>query len=81
MTVAGAPGIRESPRSKRVAATWLARLDDLETVLTEENLAFLGARLEVPNFDAVPPATLRANREALLREIAVAKAFFGELAD
>ena len=80
VTLAGRPGLEKSARAKRVAKTWLARLDDLEAVLAEDNLAALGAQLQVPNFDAVPPETLRANRKGLLAEIAAAKKFFRELA-
>lgn len=63
-----------------MAREWLARLVDLETVLQASNLAYLGARLDTPTFDAVPPATLMSNREALLAEIATAKAYFERLA-
>jgi hypothetical protein len=76
----GHPGVSRSPRSRRIAATWLARLNDLESVLAPENLAYLGAKLEIPNFDAVPAETLRKNRDDLLKEIAVAKAFFAAFA-
>jgi hypothetical protein len=81
VTIEDRPGIEKSVRSRRVAATWLARLEDLETVLEEENLAYLGAGLEVPNFDAVPTETLRKNRENLLKEIQFAEKFFRELAE
>jgi hypothetical protein len=74
------PGIEKSPRARRIARTWLARLEDLERVLAEENLPSLGATLEAPNFDAVPAATLRKNRKGLLEEIRVAKEFFAGLA-
>lgn len=79
VTLQGRPGIETSARSRHVAATWLARLEDLETVLEEENSTYLGAALEVPNFDAVPSETLRANREELLDEIGGAKEFFRKL--
>ncbi len=80
VTLKNRPGIQKSARSRRIATTWLARLDDLETVLEQENLAYLGAKLEIPNFDAVPVETLRKNRQDLLREIEVAKEFFKGLA-
>ena len=62
--------------ARRIAAEWLARLRDLETVLDEANMDYLGSKLEVPTFDAVPKETLVDNREAVLEEIATAKAFF-----
>ena len=80
VTLKNRPGIEKSPRSRRIASTWLARLQDLETVLEEENLAYLGAKLEIPNFDAVPVETLLNNRQDLLSEIQVAKEFLRGLA-
>jgi hypothetical protein len=80
LTLKNQPGIEKSARAKRVAQTWLARLEDLERVLDEQNLPHLGALLEVPNFDAVPLETLRKSREELLREIQVAEEFFRGLA-
>lgn len=81
VTLKDRPGIAQSQRSKRVARAWLGRLQDLETVLAEENLPFLAARLSAPEFDAVPAETLAKNRQDLLREIRVAKAFFAALAE
>ena len=80
VTLKDRPEIERSTRSKRVAENWLARLEDLELVLAEENSAYLGAALEIPNFDAVPSETLQTNRVDLLEEIGVAKAFFRTLA-
>ncbi len=76
VTLAHRPGIGESAQAKRVARTWVARLEDLERVLAEENLDFLAARLAFPDADAVPRETLVRNREALLEEVRSSKAFF-----
>jgi hypothetical protein len=80
VTLKGRPGIEKSPRSKRIARTWLSRLEDLERLLDEDNLPSLATTLEVPNFDAVPMETLRTSRPDLLREIGTAKEFFAERA-
>jgi hypothetical protein len=74
------PGIATSARAKAAAKEYLARLTDMERLLTEENLDALAARLENPNLDAVPKKTLLKNRQGLLREIGTAKAFFEKLA-
>jgi len=70
------PGIEKSARSKAIARSFLARLDDLERVLEEDNLDVLAAKLESPNLDGVPRATLLDNRPDLLMEIQEAKDFF-----
>jgi hypothetical protein len=80
VSVRGRPGIEKSARAKDTARTFLARLRDLEGMLAEENIDFLAARLENPNLDAVPRATLAGNRQALLDEIKVAKEYFEALA-
>ncbi len=74
------PGIETSARAKAAAKEYLARLTDMERLLTEENLDALAARLENPNLDAVPKKTLLKNRQGLLREVGTAKAFFEKLA-
>lgn len=76
VTLSGRPGIAESAQAKRVARTWVARLQDLERMLAEENVDFLAGRLAFPNPDAVPRETLIRNREALLEEIRSSRAFF-----
>ena len=73
--------IEKSVQSRNVARSWLARLEDLETMLTETNLAQLAQRLETPNFDAVPEDVLRKNRSAILDEIEEAKGFFETLSN
>jgi len=76
ITLENAPGLDRGARARRVARECLARLEDLERVLAEENLTDLAKRLSVPDADGVPEQTLRANRAALLDEIAVAEQFF-----
>jgi hypothetical protein len=76
VTLAGRPGIGESAQAKRVARAWVARLEDLERTLAEENVDFLARRLAFPDADAVPRETLVRNREALLEEVRGSKAFF-----
>ena len=71
----GKSGMGYAP-SRVVAREWLARLRDLQRVLSETNLEELGRSLEVPNYDAVPSETLRQNRSALLWEIEQAKEYF-----
>lgn len=68
-------------QAKRVAQTWLARLEDLETVLAEDNIEFLAKKLEAPDFDGVPKKTLINNRESLLEEISVAKKYFNSFTE
>ena len=62
-----------------MAREFLARLNDLETLLSKKNLAPLGDKLEVPDIDAVPRYMLAKNREALLEEIKGSRKFFREL--
>jgi len=72
-------GLRKSERARQVAREFLARLKDLERVLSKENLYYLGDDLEVPDIDAVPRYILAKNREALIAEINVSKDFFEEI--
>jgi hypothetical protein len=70
------PGIEKSAHSKAVAQSFLARLNDLETVLAEDNIEVLAAKLSDPTMDAVPKDVFLSNRQPLLDEIQVAKKFF-----
>jgi hypothetical protein len=70
------PGIEKSAHSKAVAQSFLARLNDLEKVLAEDNIEILAAKLSDPTMDAVPKEVFINNRQALLDEIQVAKDFF-----
>lgn len=71
--------LEQSTQAKAIAQYWLARLENMERVLAPENMEQLAARLERPNWDAVPRETLFNNREDLLREIQTAKQFFTDL--
>ncbi len=79
VTIKDRPGIEKSERSRTIATTWLARLEDMETMLTEDNIEQLAKKLETPNYDAVPSETLLNNRQELLKEIQTAKDFFKSL--
>jgi hypothetical protein len=70
------PGIEKSAHSKAVAQSFLARLTDLESMLAEDNIEVLAAKLADPTMDAVPKDVFLRNRPALLDEIQVAKEFF-----
>ncbi len=70
------PGIEKSAHSKAVAESFLARLNDMERLLAEDNIEVLAARLAEPTMDIVPQDVLFANRQDLLDEIRVAKDFF-----
>jgi hypothetical protein len=70
------PGIEKSAHSKAVARSFLARLNDLERVLAEDNIEVLAAKLSDPTMDSVPREVFLANRQALLDEIRVARKFF-----
>ncbi len=79
VTLKHRPGVEKSRRSREIAQTWLARLEDVERILAEENMDNLAKKLEIPNFDAVPKDVLIKNRQELLKEIQVAKDFFNTL--
>ena len=57
--------------------TWLARLEDLETRLHEDNIEALAARLGESLLDLTDEGVLRRDRSALLDEIRKAKEYFG----
>lgn len=80
VSVKGGPDIADGAKARAVARSFLARLASLEGTLKKSNLQVLGPLLEVPDFDGVPTETLVRNRDALLEEIATARAYFTELA-
>ncbi len=79
VTLKNHPGVEASHRSRQIAQTWLARLEDVERLLAEENMDDLANRLEVPDFDAIPKDVLIKNRQELLEEIQIAKGYFKSL--
>ncbi len=80
ITVKGAPPLKGLPRAKALARTWLARLEDLEFRLAEDQIPALAKKLEVSRGDIVEEDLLRKNRVALLEEIQKAKEYFTRLA-
>jgi hypothetical protein len=76
VTLKNAPGIEKGAHAKRVARTFMARLDDLERVLAPDNIDYLAAKLADPTIDAVPKEVLLDNRQDLLKEIVVARRYF-----
>ena len=79
VTIPNTQALAKSAHSKKVAKAWLARLEDLEAMLAEDNIEYLSKQLVKPNFDAVPKDVLINNRTELLEEIQDAKVFFIEL--
>ena len=77
VTVAGIPPLSAQPQAKLVAHKWLAKLQDLEARLQEDQVQHL-ARPAAP--DGVDADTIRKNRPALLQAIQNAKQYFSDLA-
>ena len=80
LTLKGAPPLSAQPAGKAAARTWLARLDDLESRLAEDQLENLAKKLKQHRGDIVELDLLRKNRSALLEEIRKAKDYFTRLA-
>ncbi len=68
----GAPGLSAHPRARVLARAWIARLEDLEMRLTEDNLQYLAEG----SSDGVDLEYLRKNRLSLLTAIQTAKKHF-----
>ena len=77
VTLQGSPPLSAQPRAKALARKWLARLEDLETRLAEDQIQYLAAP---PENDGVDAEHLRRNRVALLQAIQAAKKYFTDLA-
>lgn len=80
ITLKGAPPLSAHPRAKVLARTWLARLENLESRLAEDQIELLAKKLEPYQGDIVKEELLRKNRPALLEEIQKAKDYFMHLA-
>ena len=80
VTLKGAPPLSGHPRAKALARTWLARLEDLESRLAEDQIENFAKRLEPSPWDIVDEDLLRKNRSALIQEIQKAKDYFTRLA-
>ena len=74
------PGIEKSAHAKAVARSYLARLNDMERLLAEDNIEVLAARLADPTMDSVPKDVFLDNRQDLLDEIRFARQFFESIA-
>jgi len=78
VTLQGAPPLSAQPRAKALARKWLARLEDMEMPLAEDQIQYLAA--PVKGADGVDAEHLRRNRVALLQAIQAAKKYFTDLA-
>jgi hypothetical protein len=79
VTIENGPTLSAHPRAKVLARTWLARLENLEMRLAEDQLQYLAE--PPPGFsDGVDPDYLRENRPALLEVVRVSKKYFSDRA-
>jgi hypothetical protein len=76
VTVANAEPLWAHWRSRDVARTWLARLEDLQVRLGADRLDGLAGRLARQPFDRVSAELLHRSRGALMAEIETARTFF-----
>ena len=72
------PGTR-NVKKKLIARSWLARLEDMENILAENNIDDFAKKLSVPTLDDVSKETYLSSRTELLKEIADSKKFFQDL--
>ena len=76
VTIENTPRISQRARASAVAQSWIARLDELEALLSEDRIGYLAAR----KGDMIPsPANLRRNRANLLEAIRNARASYLEM--
>jgi hypothetical protein len=81
VTIQGAPPLSAKPAAKVLARKWLARLEDLEMRLAEDQLQYRVAPAPPHHIDdGVDAEYLRKNRAALLQAIQAAKKYFTDLA-
>jgi hypothetical protein len=73
VTIQGAPGLEDQARAKAATRAWLARLDELELLLADENLQFIAHK-----DDHYKPGMeyLLKNRPALLEAIAKSREYY-----
>ena len=74
LTLKDGPPLRAHPRAKALARKWLARLEDLEARLADDQIPHLKA--PPTSNQGVNEELLRKNQETLLKEIKSAKDFF-----
>jgi len=77
VTVGGTRDLAKQDRAKAAARAWLARLDELEQMLSDENLKFIA---QTDNDYKPGLEYLLANRPALLEAIAKSREFYRERA-
>lgn len=77
VTIQGTPPLQAQPQAKVLARKWLAKLEDLEARLQEDQIQYLG---RPPANDGVDAEYIRKNRAALLQAIQSAKEYFTGLA-
>ena len=80
LTLKGGPLLSAQPQGKASARVWLARLEDLESRLAEDQIENVAKKLERYRSDIVEVDLLRKNRSALLEEIQKAKEYFRHVA-
>jgi hypothetical protein len=78
VTIQGTPALQAQPRAKPLARRWLARLDDLEMRLAEDQIDHLAGH--TGSSDDVGEEDLHHNRAALLQAIHSARKYFTALA-
>jgi hypothetical protein len=78
VTIQGAPPLSAQPAAKVLARKWLAKLENLEARLAEDQIQQVAA--PPGTSDGVELEPLRKNREALLQAIQGAKRYFAEMA-
>jgi hypothetical protein len=75
VTVEGTRELAKQDRANAAAALWIARLDELEVMLTDENLKFIALENDPYKPDL---EYLRKSRPVLLEAIAKSRKFYEE---
>jgi hypothetical protein len=75
VTLRNAPPLSQSPLAKSLAKMWMARLDDLEVRLAENQIPYVAQA----GSDGVSEAVLRRERAALIESIAAARKKFSAM--